>query len=96
MGLELGNAIKEIHNCYFNQGEVKTDGVDLTLRTNFDLGGAGKLTNVLQASWQNKYTIDGGVDQVGDRGPRFRAVDPLFQRFRRFLRHRRCPFHSRQ
>ncbi|WP_417474745.1 TonB-dependent receptor [Luteimonas mephitis] len=70
-----GNAVVEIHNCYFNQGEVKTDGVDLTLRTNFDLGGAGKLTNVLQASWQNKYTIDGGVDQVGLQGfPSTRAT----------------------
>ena len=63
-----GNAVVEIHNCYFNQGEVETDGVDLAVRTNFDLGGAGKLSNVLQASWQNKYTIDGGEDQVGTQG----------------------------
>ncbi|MFC3715038.1 TonB-dependent receptor plug domain-containing protein [Luteimonas soli] len=70
-----GNAVVEIHNCFFNQGEVKTDGIDLTLRTNFDLGGAGKLTNLLQASWQNEFTIDGGVDQVQTQGfPAVRAT----------------------
>ncbi|MDN5780665.1 MAG: TonB-dependent receptor, partial [Luteimonas sp.] len=37
-----GNAISEIHNCFFNQGELKTDGLDLTLRTNFDLNDWGK------------------------------------------------------
>ncbi|MGN7726096.1 TonB-dependent receptor [Luteimonas sp. 22616] len=59
-----GNAVVEIHNCYFNQGEVKTDGVDFAARTNFDLGGAGKLTNSLQASWIHEQTIDGGENQV--------------------------------
>src|SRR3546814_8818259 len=70
-----GNAVVEIHNCFFNQGEVKTDGIDVTLRTNFDLGGAGRLTNVLQASWQNEFTIDGGTDQVQTQGfPAARAT----------------------
>src|SRR3546814_7900855 len=27
-----GNAVVESHNCYFNEGEVETDGVDLTDR----------------------------------------------------------------
>src|SRR3546814_2787939 len=70
-----GDAVVEIHNCFFNQGEVKTDGIDVTLRTNFDLGGAGRLTNVLQASWQNEFTIDGGTDQVKQQGfPAARAT----------------------
>src|SRR3546814_11540205 len=70
-----GNAVVEIHNCFFNQGEVKTDGIDVTLRTNFDLGGAGRLTNVLQASWPNEFTIDGGTDQVQTQGfPAARAT----------------------
>lgn len=63
-----GNAISEIHNCYFNEGKVETAGLDLTLRTNFDLGGWGKLTNMLQTSWQEKYKIDGGTDQVRTQG----------------------------
>src|SRR3546814_19093953 len=71
----LGNAVVEIHNCFFNQGEVKTDGIDVTLRTNFDLGGAGRLTNVLQASWQNEFTIDGGPAQEQTQGfPAARAT----------------------
>ena len=70
-----GGAVDEIHNCYFNQGEVKTDGVDLTLRTNFDLNNWGKLTNMLQASWSREFTIDGGTDQTGTQGfPSVRAT----------------------
>ncbi|GAB3315043.1 TonB-dependent receptor plug domain-containing protein [Luteimonas notoginsengisoli] len=70
-----GNAVVEVHNCFFNQGEVKTDGLDLTLRTNFDLAGAGRLTNVLQASWSHEFTIDGGADQVQSQGfPAVRAT----------------------
>src|SRR3546814_729041 len=70
-----GNAVVEIHNCYFNEGVVKTDGVDLTVRTNFDLGAGGKLSNVLQLSHQFGYTIDGGAEQVGLQGfPETRAT----------------------
>src|SRR3546814_8929900 len=70
-----GNAVVEIHNCYFNEGEVETDGVDLTVRTNFDLGAGGKLSNVLQLSHQFGYTIDGGAEQVGLQGfPETRAT----------------------
>ncbi len=71
----LGNAIDEIHNCYFNQGEVETDGLDLSVRTNFDMAGWGELSNELRASYQNEYTIDGGEDQVGLQGfPQLRAT----------------------
>src|SRR3546814_6176934 len=70
-----GNAVVEIHNCYFNEGVVETDGVDLTVRTNFDLGAGGKLSNVLQLSHQFGYTIDGGAEQVGLQGfPETRAT----------------------
>src|SRR3546814_1843561 len=61
----LFRSVVVIHNCYFNEGVVETDGVDLTVRTNFDLGAGGKLSNVLQLSHQLGYTIDGGVEQVG-------------------------------
>src|SRR5690606_17326749 len=71
----LGNPITEIHNCYFNQGEVKTDGVDATLRANFDLGGAGKLNSMLQASWIHEQTVDGGDNLAGITGfPKVRAT----------------------
>lgn len=70
-----GGAVVEIHNCYFNQGEVKLDGVDLTFNTRFDLGNAGNLRNALRASWSKKYTIDGGSDLVRSQGfPGIRAT----------------------
>src|SRR3546814_764755 len=59
-----GNAVVEIHNCFFNQGEVKTDGVDLTLRTTFALTAAATPTTVLQASWSNNSTNYAGGDPV--------------------------------
>lgn len=72
---ELGSPLDEIHNCYFNQGEVKTDGVDFAARTNFDLNAWGSLRNELMASWVHKYTIDGGDDQVMTQGfPGIRAT----------------------
>src|SRR3546814_13340505 len=71
----LFRSVVVIHNCYFNEGVVETDGVDLTVRTNFDLGAGGQLSNVLQLSHQLGYTIDGGVEQVGLQGfPETRAT----------------------
>jgi len=71
----LGSPIQEIHNCYFNQGEVQTDGVDATLRGNFDLGGSGKLNSTLQASWIHEQTVDGGENLAGINGfPKVRAT----------------------
>ena len=68
-------AIDEIHNCYFNEGEVKTSGVDASVRTDFDLGEMGKLDNELRVSYANDFTIDGGTEQVGLRGfPELRAT----------------------
>src|SRR5690606_31462484 len=70
-----GGAVDEVHNCFFNQGEVKTDGLDLTLRTSFDLNDQGKLTNVLRASYSHEFTIDGGDDLVQGQGlPRIRGT----------------------
>lgn len=71
-----GGAIVEIHNCYFNEGEVKTDGVDLTVRTNFDFNDWGKLDSRLQATWSRTYTIDGSdADFVRTQGfPGVRAT----------------------
>lgn len=71
----LGSPLKEIHNCYFNQGKVETDGLDFATRTNFDLGAWGSLKNELLASYVHKFKTDGGEDQVRDQGfPAIRAT----------------------
>ncbi|MDY0022322.1 TonB-dependent receptor [Arenimonas caeni] len=70
-----GNAIDTIENCYFNQGEIKTDGADLKIRTNFDFGGWGNLMSQLDVGWLNSQTVDGGPNSVGNLGvPEFRAT----------------------
>lgn len=70
-----GGAVVEIHNCYFNEGQVNLDGVDFTTRLNFDLGGAGQVLSVLNASYMHEYTIDGGADQTMTQGlPGVRAT----------------------
>jgi iron complex outermembrane receptor protein len=75
-----GNMIDVINNCYFNQGEIKTDGADLKVRTNFDIGSWGTINNQLDVGWLRSQTVDGGVNQVGlsgaagDGTPEFRAT----------------------
>jgi iron complex outermembrane receptor protein len=71
----LGNPLSEIHNCYYNEGEVKTRGADLSVRTNFDFGEIGALKNQLMVTYIDSYKIDGGEQQVGLQGfPEMRAT----------------------
>lgn len=71
-------SIKEIITGYGNQGEVKTDGLDVNFRTNFELGSAGTLKNQLQIGWVHEYVLkdlNESRDYVGDTGqPEFRAT----------------------
>lgn len=57
------NAIINVTRGSANEGTLKTNGFDFNLRTDFDLGGAGKLENALQVSYINKYDI---ISVVGD------------------------------
>ncbi|SDQ54250.1 TonB-dependent receptor [Pseudoxanthomonas sp. CF125] len=59
----ITNAIIRVTRGSANEGTLETDGFDFNLRTNFDLGGAGKLENALQVSYINKYDI---ISVVGD------------------------------
>ena len=69
-----GNMVDVVQNCYFNQGEIETDGADLKIRTNFDIGSWGTIANQLDVSWLNSQTVDGGPNSVGNLGvPEFRA-----------------------
>ncbi|MFO1329172.1 MAG: TonB-dependent receptor [Rubrivivax sp.] len=59
---------------FMNVGQTRTDGVDLDLRTRWDLGSAGRLTAQLQLSHMFHYTIDRfGVryELAGTHGPSF-------------------------
>ena len=59
----ITNAITNVTRGSANEGTLKTDGLDFNLRTNFDLGGVGKLENALQVSYVNKYDV---ISVVGD------------------------------
>lgn len=50
-----------------NIGSVETDGLDLNVRTNFDLGW-GRLNNNLQGSYVNNYSSNGGDNIAGEYG----------------------------
>lgn len=74
----LTGAIDEIRSGFVNAGTLSTDGLDLRVGTDFDLGGWGSLNNQLNVSWINSYEIDDGrgnvtesVDTVGL--PEYRA-----------------------
>jgi iron complex outermembrane receptor protein len=59
---------------YSNLGEIETNGLDLSVRTNFDLGAWGELTNLFQVSHVLGYEVNGN-DLVGNPGtPEFRAA----------------------
>ncbi len=55
-----------------NLGTVETDGFDVTLRTNFDLGW-GRLRNQLAGTYVNNYSVNNGQNAVGFYGyPEYR------------------------
>lgn len=70
-------SIQAVYAGYGNEGLVKTDGVDLNIRTRFDLNDWGRLTSTLQGSWTRSYKIEsryGSDEYVGGNGyPEWRA-----------------------
>lgn len=57
-----------------NMGTLKTDGLDLNVRTNFDFGEAGRLSNDLQVARILTWKVDSGENVIGDVGlPKTRA-----------------------
>lgn len=60
--------ITEILTGYGNEGTLKTTGLDFNLRSNFDLGGMGTISNNLQLSHMIDYKIDGERNLVKDTG----------------------------
>ncbi len=58
--------ITEILTGYGNEGTLKTTGLDLNVRTNFDLGSMGAISNNLQMSHMIDYKTDGGRNIVKD------------------------------
>ncbi len=60
---------------FINGGTLATDGFDINVRTNFDIGSWGALQNQLQISTVGSYSTDNGPDQVDDPSiPEFRAA----------------------
>ncbi len=70
-------SIQSVYAGYGNEGLVKTDGIDLNLRTRFDLGAWGKLTAALQGTWTHSYKVESQYDSeeyIGTEGyPEWRA-----------------------
>ncbi|MEN1727515.1 MAG: TonB-dependent receptor [Pseudomonadota bacterium] len=56
-------------------GTIETQGVDINLRTNFDLGEWGRINNELQAGYTDEFITDDGNNVAGDANlPEWRAV----------------------
>jgi iron complex outermembrane receptor protein len=67
-------AIDFINTGFGNEGDLETSGFDINARFSFDVG-AGRFTSNIQYSQVLDYSIDKGVDEVGDPGiPEFRSV----------------------
>lgn len=71
----VGGQILYAQTGFANLGFVNTDGIDLNLRTQFDLGNFGRLTNELMMSRTLELSANGGANTVGTEGtPRQRGV----------------------
>jgi iron complex outermembrane recepter protein len=58
-----------------NLGVIKTNGLDLNVRTNFDFGAIGSLRNQLQVGYVRNYEFDDGDNVAGREGnPKYRAT----------------------
>lgn len=79
LGLGLARApgtgeILYVQRGFANLGTIEADGVDLNLRTEFDLADWGAVRNQLQVSWNRSYTVDGGDNVIDEPSvPEFRA-----------------------
>ncbi|MCD9004682.1 TonB-dependent receptor [Luteimonas sp. XNQY3] len=71
-------SLQAVYAGYGNEGQVDTDGLDFSLRTQFDLGRWGRVQNRLQANWVHSYEIGspyGSDEYVGTDGyPEWRAA----------------------
>jgi len=70
--------ITEIIGGFANQGTLSTNGLDLRVNTNFEMGSYGEMNNSLSVSYVRSYEIDDGIGNVtefaGNRGtPDLRA-----------------------
>lgn len=54
---------------YANQGDWLTSGIDFNLRTQFDFGNFGRLSQNVQISYAIESSVDGGANLVGERNP---------------------------
>jgi len=69
------NGITEIVRGSANDGVLNTDGLDVNVRTDFDLGGFGKLNNHLNVAMINNFEINGLGNTTGFIGtPNMRAA----------------------
>ena len=50
---------------FANLGQIKTDGFDLNLRSNFDLAEFGRLSSELQIGYVNSYKVNDSDNLVG-------------------------------
>lgn len=63
-----------VQRGFTNLGNLKTDGFDLNVRTNFDFADWGTLASQLQVGWVNELTTNGSRNFVGDeRTPQYRV-----------------------
>ena len=64
-----------VQRGFTNLGNLETNGLDLNVRTIFDLGNYGVLSNQLQVGWVNEFRVNGSRNFVGDeRAPEYRVT----------------------
>jgi len=68
-------SIQFLQRGFASLGKIETSGVDLNVKTDFDFGGYGRLTNEALATYTDTYEVDGGSNIAGEAGlPDWRAI----------------------
>lgn len=77
---DANGRVTRIDSGFGNQGQIKTDGLDLNLRTSFDFEEYGMLRSNLMYSWINSFEVEslttGEMEEfIGERGrPRYQMT----------------------
>jgi iron complex outermembrane receptor protein len=68
-------SIRFLQRGFASLGTIEASGLDFNIRTNFDFGGMGRLTNELLANYYLTYEVDSGADIAGEAQlPEWRAI----------------------
>lgn len=70
-----GGEVLYVQRGFTNLGTIDANGLDLNVRTDFELGDFGSLAQQLQVSYNRSFRVDGAANVIGEPStPKYRAT----------------------